>query len=869
MTDWKSKLAAYLHDPPFKAFKIQGHEDYRKSLFLESGFNEEEFKLLFERVDDHWAAAADRFIFPDWKKSQLTSDWKEADFAIKHPLSGEVYKPLNPPSTEILAEEQLTIALKGCTIGDLPDTPEGWKKKYFRVWRQWPEIAAREKNGIHAYLPSDTRIPDHSIWQHNGLVSAFSNCQDGCAFLMLQIGPVQDFIKQARKMQDLWSGSYLLSFLIAQGMLAIADAVGPDAIIFPNLRGVPLADWHWNKQGLLPTQMRASFADELLIPGLPNRFLALVPKSRAEEMRTVAEKAIRDAWSEIAESVHEDIKGELGAQCVGWDAHWEFQTKRFPVIDAVVHDWDSFDHVIEQAKKGIPPLEGGFESHPLCQTIKWMEKLKTLGHMDSRCAKPNDALGWPLHYAITDWLFAATKNARNFNAWHGGTLDKDNLSGREEVMGGSTAEECQSFRDALRIAYGGDKGDFKGKQQYGAISIIKRLWPKLYLGGNLGWETCKPNFESIPEIAQIDKSINEEGDDADTYYAVIAMDGDGMGEWVSGSKTPELKDLLSKEAKVYFESHWKEGDKKFSRPLTPAYHAALSEALSNFGLYCAGQVVGAFKGQLFYAGGDDVLAIVPVQNAIACAQALVLAFQGKAPSGEEHQAATKVMYELFEYPASGFIKCIKHAGKKDDQRPNWPLMVMSEQATASVGVAIGHVHSPMQDVIQAAREAETAAKGVDGKGALCLKVMKRSGEAVKFKAKFDSKDEKIWNVWSVWEDLSTRSMSNRTVYKYLQLIKPLLACTVEKESEGGWMKHWNSNGCDESTVREILYNELVHVLSRDESKENRDNAKIARYWIDSLQAQLSPTSFIHFWMAWAFMKRQSTDGKTSNAEENE
>ena len=34
------------------------------------------------------------------------------------------------------------------------------------------------------------------------------------SLLKLQIGPVQDFIAQARSTRDLWSGSYLLSWLM-------------------------------------------------------------------------------------------------------------------------------------------------------------------------------------------------------------------------------------------------------------------------------------------------------------------------------------------------------------------------------------------------------------------------------------------------------------------------------------------------------------------------------------------------------------------------------------------------------------------------------------------------------------------------------
>ncbi len=36
------------------------------------------------------------------------------------------------------------------------------------------------------------------------------------ALLKVQIGPVQEFIAQARSTRDLWSGSFLISWMMAQ-----------------------------------------------------------------------------------------------------------------------------------------------------------------------------------------------------------------------------------------------------------------------------------------------------------------------------------------------------------------------------------------------------------------------------------------------------------------------------------------------------------------------------------------------------------------------------------------------------------------------------------------------------------------------------
>lgn len=52
------------------------------------------------------------------------------------------------------------------------------------------------------------------------------------SLLKFQIGPVQDFIAQARSTRDLWSGSYLLSWLVAAGIRKLKTEGG--SLIFPN-----------------------------------------------------------------------------------------------------------------------------------------------------------------------------------------------------------------------------------------------------------------------------------------------------------------------------------------------------------------------------------------------------------------------------------------------------------------------------------------------------------------------------------------------------------------------------------------------------------------------------------------------------------
>ena len=75
--------------------------------------------------------------------------------------------------------------------------------------------------------------------------------QGEAALLALSIGPVQSFIAVARKMEDLWAGSHLLARLAWQAMRVVCGQLGPDAILFPRLRGVPQVDlWLRDECGL-------------------------------------------------------------------------------------------------------------------------------------------------------------------------------------------------------------------------------------------------------------------------------------------------------------------------------------------------------------------------------------------------------------------------------------------------------------------------------------------------------------------------------------------------------------------------------------------------------------------------------------------
>jgi len=101
------------------------------------------------------------------------------------------------------------------------------------------------------------------------------------------LGPVQDFVSQARRTRDFWAGSFLLSYLTAHGMKAVRKQEGN--IIMPQVSDDAMYNRVLNGSGNGPT-----------IGTLPNCFEA--EDSEHFEGEKVA-KAVQDEWKRIAEAV--------------------------------------------------------------------------------------------------------------------------------------------------------------------------------------------------------------------------------------------------------------------------------------------------------------------------------------------------------------------------------------------------------------------------------------------------------------------------------------------------------------------------------------------------------------------------------------
>jgi len=208
------------------------------------------------------------------------------------------------------------------------------------------------------------------------------------------------------------------------------------------------------------------------------------------------------------------------------------------------------------------------------------------------------------------------------------------------------------------------------------------------------------------------------------YYAVLFMDGDQMGRWLSGTheKLPKFAEILHPQVREQLkgQSNW-QTVLQTQRLMSPSLHAAISEALANFALNALPFVVEELHaGRLVYAGGDDVLALLPLAEALPAARKLRSLF-----SGEAKRLGNDILVEFGSKQWTGWLEW---EGRK--------LLAMGKNATASIGIVIAHRLHPLRDVLRQGREAEEDAKDRYKRNAICVRWLKRSGEQVQMGAQF-------------------------------------------------------------------------------------------------------------------------------------
>ena len=935
-TVWHTKIAARIHDPAEKALVLMrdpaGHEN-GTSLALSrllglKNYSETDDegdlrtlnarlfraslpKGMYKTVQraDWWAA--DR---PQWPMTELEVEKRNGDkvtLILIHPLTGDQINLGDLENTEIadIKDRSFNHHLGLFKVlGIQGDQPHDMRRTLLALWRFAPELNEEQDNGtlgaLWHQLPADTRVPDHSIWDHLDLTSAFAgafaaDAQHEAALLTVALGPVQSFIAAARSTSDLWAGSHLLSRLVWECLRPLCEAFGPDAVLFPRLRGIPQVDLWLRDQMHLPAelfkgcewQQSATDANPLFSAALPNRFVAVVPASQAQALAEQCTAAVRKWLDDTGQDVVKRLLDAAGLntspeqhchqqmreQLAGFpEVHWA--AVPFSLIHPRNADKQN-DLDTSNLSAAMAPFFGVEPGKPsgFLASRAW-QVLKDDMAWDDRTTfwSPNPGTLYPAVFDLAERALAAAKASRSFEQLpqHGWRCS---LTGESEWLTTDPAQLQKSYRqqkDTLWAKVHQDKPSWaKAGEHLGGLAAFKRLWPTLFAEqvSQATGKACDRFVVSThtmalasqieqwleygartePEFAQACQALKHEAvalprrlmkrfghqsnhlkdakalagllearDDGDeqvlasrqnlvqrtlglhlptdskpiqieTYYSLIMMDGDRMGAILAGDTAIPYRDSFHPNVLKSFDAQAAKhkalhdyGQQR--RAISPNRHLAISGALSDFSQTVVRHVVEQeHLGRVIYAGGDDVLAMLPTADLLNTMQRLRHAYSGTLPEDDAMNWG-KVRREPHKLHCNSGFAIL-----------NGRLMrMMGKHATASTGAVIAHHQAPLGAVLQELRAAEKRAKNEGGRDAFSITIIKRSGGALYLTEKWGKPVDLLQDLIGF---LRADGTSRRAVFNSLEwmrdlpeptdcakteMLESLLAYQLDRQSKG-------------------------------------------------------------------------------------
>jgi CRISPR-associated protein Cmr2 len=779
MTWHEHFLKKFFHDPIDKPFNILGHERRAKEyaeFFGVSGINEGKYS-------DQIASCMERSLLPRDIKQDFTE--------IRHPLS-EVKIDVTLDSQNSI--DEISFALKEISNSYINLSDED---KALLIWRNLLEeiiekIQDEELKKYIPLLPADTRVPDHSIWEHLKItiaINASEKLQNNSLFLFT-IGPVKSFISQARKAQDFYNGSFMLSYFTFIAMEEVIEKYGPSSIIYPDLYKQPLMDWYLKNKGIEPKNFNP---DRITLPTIPNRFVAIIgttDKNKIEELSKNMIVKIKNEIKRAKEKILEELKIDVKLSDTQKEI-LQIQLSDFPQIYWVAIPWRRGENDLQ-----IDDLKDFFTDDKI---NNWKELYKFVNEKGEH--SPNIGFLYQLLYTALEKSMGARKNLREFeqNPEAGRKCsvcgernvlfyrDEENpffiirnieffYEGRKNVSFVEIDKEkitykildkkeglCDlcflkrtfeiylekevdsvfkdfSFPSVAEVAC----ADFKEKAKelpefkeyenkffeyipvrYLNINSLPKLKLEETLEGSWFHEEnltekkirdelgVEIDIQKIKELKNIlTNKLYEQTGKPKKYYAILYLDGDNMGKWLSGELLPEIQYAYNSKVWEKLPENFKKDLQRYTpnKILTPAIHSAISTALRNYAIEFVRKIVEEeHLGKLIYAGGDDVLAFVNLKDLFDVMEKLRWAFSGHIKLDQEK-------IEIDTTNNNGFVL-------KDGVY----YLTMGKNATCSMGVLIAHYKEPLKIVIDKVFEMNKKAKEArKNRFAICL--LKHSGE---------------------------------------------------------------------------------------------------------------------------------------------
>lgn len=493
--------------------------------------------------------------------------------------------------------------------------------------------------------------------------------------VIFALGPVQSFIETARRTQDLATGSLLLS-LLGRAALDRAMALGADEV-FP---------------------VRASGRWPLSIP---NRVVVMAPTGQGKMIAEAMASAAQNCWNGnsdpkgIAVRVREEF-GRLASKAPSgnWRLRWDEQVGEWLETYWIVWPWDgqpgSYGTAYRQASLALearknarfyPTSRQPGEKCILCGVRSALDTEEHLWQYVRQETLPSQLRRGERLCAVCA--------CKRFAARHINELARERFPSTSSIA-------SASFRAALLQHW-----------EQMAVYVTDHL-DAIDQIGSLRYDTPEPGVY-LADLAKGDPArirlLHYDGDCFYREFLTEAQVADALG--IPGLTVRQRNHL--RKANVTLNTLRRKAS-ELGIPPPPAYYAALAldgdhmgelldsvdnrrdhQIISNALARLATDIMPPIVekqglGQLIYAGGDDVLAFLPVDRALTVAAEL----------------------------RAAFTQAMSAAGIND--------------RTASAGLAIVHHLSPLDGALRTARITEKAAKDDYGRNAVAVTCLRRSGE---------------------------------------------------------------------------------------------------------------------------------------------
>ena len=503
--------------------------------------------------------------------------------------------------------------------------------------------------------------------------------------ISISIGPVQEFIAAARKTRDLWAGSNLLSEVAR----AAAERLDNDGckLIYPF--GRTLCD----RDLSVPNKILAQAADDP-----PPAKLASAARMAAEQfLQEALQGALQGALQKVQHNFPSIDRQTCLAQVKGflefYAAWWPLEGTDFAVARERVEELLAGRKALRDfrppcSRAGIPKSS----LDPSRDAVLDGRKLQGAG-LDVKRGEMLDAISLIKRFGETRRFVSTARVAADplIRAMQGvGTDHLQNLNDLAEEMS-RRGQLCTRF-------------DRKAFPQYEAFPYDTTL----FFSEGREEEAEDPAAGEARKFGRVvDGFLRKHGlPDPPAYYAILAADGDGMGKMVA--------------------ERAREGDQDLTR---------LSVTLGKFSKKARDIVEKKYCGALVYSGGDDVLAFLPLDSVLECADALRREFQ------------------------------------------------QMTGGTMSIGISIAHYAANLQTAVEWARRAEREAKS-SGRNALAVHLHTRTAgdECVSAVSPWDL--DPVQKRWKLWLDLlETEELPSQAAYHLRALAREFGDVTDESSEQ--------------------------------------------------------------------------------------